>query len=157
MSQTVTAKLAALNLTLPPAAAPVANYVPFLLSQDFLFISGQLSKTADGREVVGRLGQTLTTTDGQEAAVLCALNLLSQAQSAVGQLERIEKIVRITGFVNATPDFEEHPQVVNGASDLLANVLGEAGRHTRAAVGVSGLPAGCAVEIDAIIKIKTLS
>ena len=153
MTQSIDSRLASLNLTLPPAAAPIANYVPYLNTQNFLFISGQLSKTADGREVTGRLGESLSTSEGQEAAVLAALNLLAQARSAIGELEKIEQVVRINGFVCATPDFTEHPQVINGASDLLANVLGEAGRHTRAAVGVSSLPAGCAVEIDAIFKV----
>ncbi len=156
MTQTINSKLAALNQKLPPAPAPAANYVPYLTSHEFLFISGQLSKTADGREVTGRLGDTLSTEKGREAAQLAALNILAQAQAALGQLEKIEQIVRITGFVNATPGFVEHPQVINGASDLIAEVLGEAGRHTRAAVGVSSLPTGCAVEIDAIIKIKSL-
>lgn len=153
MTDAVLARLSALNLTLPPAPAPVANYVPYLIAGDLLYISGQISKTADGSVLSGRLGADLAVEQGQEAASACALNILAQAHAALGRLDRIAHVLRITGYVNATPDFSDHPLVINGASDLLVNVLGEAGRHTRVAVGVAGLPGGCAVEIDAILQV----
>jgi len=153
MNGKVEARLASLNIALPPAPNPVANYVPSLMAGNFLFISGQISKGGDGTLIKGRLGAELTVEQGQAAARLSALNVLAQAKAAVGDLDRIAQVVRLTGFVNATPEFVDHPQVVNGASDLMVEVLGDAGRHTRAAVGVSGLPAGCAVEVDAILLI----
>ena len=153
MNGKVEARLAALGLVLPAAPAPVANYVPAFLAGNLLFISGQISKAADGTLAKGKLGADLTIEQGQAAARLSALNILSQAKAAVGELDRITRVVRLTGFVNATPDFTDHPQVVNGASDLMVQVLGDAGRHTRAAVGVSSLPLGCAVEVDAILMI----
>jgi enamine deaminase RidA (YjgF/YER057c/UK114 family) len=102
----------------------------------------------------GRLGADLTIDQGREAARLAALNVLAQVKAAVGELDRVAQVVRLTGFVNAAPDFTDHPQVVNGASDLMVEVLGDKGRHTRAAVGVSSLPMGCAVEVDAILLIE---
>lgn len=153
MTTSITERLAKLNLELPSAPTPVANYVPYMQTASLLFISGQISKTADGKSITGKLGADLSVAQGQEAARICALNILAQAQAALGNLERIAQIIRIAGYVNATPDFAEHPQVINGASDLLADALGDAGRHTRAAIGVSSLPANCAVEIDAIIKV----
>ena len=153
MNGKVEARLASLGLVLPTAPAPVANYVPAFLAGNLLFISGQISKAADGTLAKGKLGADLTIEQGQAAARLSALNILSQAKAAVGELDRITQVVRITGFVNAAPDFTDHPQVVNGASDLMVQVFGDAGRHTRAAVGVSSLPLGCAVEVDAILMI----
>ena len=153
MSGEIEARLAKLGLTLPPAPNPVANYVPYLVSGDHLFISGQISKAADGTVVTGSLGGGLTIDAGAAAARLCALNILAQAKAALGNLERITQVVRLTGFVSATPDFTDHPKVVNGASDLMVEVLGEKGRHTRAAVGVASLPVGSAVEVDAILRI----
>ncbi len=153
MNGKVEARLASLGVTLPEARNPVANYVPALLSGNLLFISGQISKGADGNVIEGRLGAELTVEQGREAARACALAILAQAKAALGELDRIAQVVKLTGFVAATPDFVEHPQVINGASDLMVEVLGEAGRHTRAAVGVASLPLGCAVEIDAILKI----
>lgn len=154
MTDAALARLAALNLSLPPAPAPVANYVPYILSADVLYVSGQVSKTADGSLLSGRLGADLTVDQGREAAAACALNILAQAHAALGSLDRIERVLRMTGYVNATPDFSDHPLVINGASDMMVGVLGDAGRHTRAAVGVAGLPGGCAVEVDAILKVK---
>jgi enamine deaminase RidA (YjgF/YER057c/UK114 family) len=152
MSQ-IEARMAELGLVLPPAPAAVANYVPYAIAGDLLLVSGQISKAADGSVLTGRLGERLSITDGQKAAQLCALNILAQAKAALGALERIGQVLRLNGFVHATPDFNDHPQVVNGASDLMVAVLGDRGRHTRVAVGVAGLPGGCAVEIDAIIRI----
>ncbi len=153
MSGEIAARLRDLGLVLPPAPSPVANYVPFLVSGNLLFISGQISKAGDGTLIAGRVGDTLSVEDGVGAAKVCALNLLAQAQAALGNLDRISQVVRLTGFVNAGPDFTDHPKIINGASDLMVAVLGDKGRHTRAAVGVSGLPAGAAVEVDAIFSV----
>ena len=155
MSGKIEARLEKLGLTLPEAPSAVANYVPFLIAGDLLFISGQLSKAADGTLITGRLGAEVALDTGQHAARLCALNILAQAKAALGSLDRISQVMRLTGFVAATPEFGEHPQVVNGASDLMAEALGDAGRHTRSSVGVASLPMGAAVEIDAILKITS--
>ena len=154
MNGKVEARLQSLGIVLPAAPNPVANYVPSLLTGNLLFISGQISKAADGSVTKGRLGADLTVDQGRAAARLSALNVLAQAKAAVGDLDRISQVVRLTGFVNAAPDFVDHPQVVNGASDLMVDVLCDKGRHTRAAVGVSSLPMGCAVEVDAILLIE---
>jgi enamine deaminase RidA (YjgF/YER057c/UK114 family) len=146
------ARLAALGLTLPDAPAPAANYVPFQISDKLLFIAGQVSAGADGG-IKGTLGADLTVENGQNAARLACLNVLAQAKAALGSLDRIGQALRLTGFVNATSDFADHPSVINGASDLLVGVLGDRGRHTRAAVGVASLPFGFAVEVDAIFAI----
>jgi enamine deaminase RidA (YjgF/YER057c/UK114 family) len=153
MNGKVEARLASLGIALPEAPNPVANYLPSVLAGNLLFISGQISKAADGSLAKGRLGAELTIEQGRDAARLSALAILAQAKAAVGDLDRIKQVVRLTGFVNATPEFVDHPQVINGASDLMVEVLGDKGRHTRAAVGVSSLPMGCAVEIDAILLI----
>ena len=162
MAESIEARLKELGLTLPTAAAPLANYVPYLVSGDLLFISGQISKDAGGQVMKGCLGHvislegaTFDIEQGQVAARHCALHILAQAKAALGSLDKIEQLLRLTGFVASTPDFFDQPQVVNGASDLLVAVLGDKGRHTRSAVGVVSLPAGAAVEIDAIIKVKT--
>lgn len=153
MSGKIEAQLAALGIELPPAPNPVANYRPHLQTGRLLFISGQISKSGTGTLISGHLGDTLSTDEGTKAARICALNILAQAQSAIGSLDRIEHLVRLNGFVAATPNFTEHPQVINGASDLMVQVLGDAGRHTRAAIGVASLPLGAAVEIDAVLQI----
>lgn len=152
MSGEIEARLVSLGLTLPPAPNPVANYVPFLLTGDLLFVSGQISKDASGLVIAGTLGGDLAIDRGEAAARLCALNILAQAKSALGSLDRIAQVVRLTGYVNCAPGFSDQPKVINGASDLLVAVLGDKGRHTRAAVGAAGLPANSAVEIDAIIR-----
>lgn len=154
MTGTIEARLAELGITLPEAPNPVANYVPYAVSGNLLFISGQIAKGADGKIVTGALGQDVDIEAGQQAARLCALNILAQAKAALGDLDRIVQVVRLTGFVNATATFTDHPKVVNGASDLVVEVLGDKGRHTRAAVGVSSLPLGSAVEIDATIAVE---
>lgn len=146
-------RLAELGLTLPDAPQPVANYVPFVISGDQLFISGQVSKDASGKVLTGTMGAGASVDHGQEAARAAALNILAQAKAALGSLDRVAQVLRITGFVASTPEFVDHPKIVNGASDLFVAVLGEKGRHTRVAVGVAGLPLGCSVEIDAILKI----
>lgn len=151
MTTTVDGRLKALGLVLPDAPAPVANYVPFHMTGNLLFISGQISRAADGSVITGKLGGGVDVAGGRAAAKLCALNILSQARAALGNLDRVAQIVKLTGFVNAVPDFAEHPQVVNGASDCLVDVLADKGRHTRSAVGVGSLPLDAAVEIEAII------
>ena len=155
MTDTPEACLRALGLTLPAAPAPLANYVPALVSGDLLFVSGQISRAPGGTVMTGRLGADLTIAEGQEAARASALAILAQAKATLGSLDKIIRVVRLTGYVAAAPHFREHPEVVNGASDLFVAVFGDKGRHTRAAVGVANLPAGAAVEIDAILKVRT--
>lgn len=153
MTGKVERRLQELGIALPPAPAPVANYVPTVEVGGLLFVSGQISRMPDGSIMTGKLGDTLDAEQGREAARICALSILAQAKAALGSLERIERIVKLTGFVNSTPTFVNHPQVVNGASDVLVEVLGDKGRHTRSAVGVAALPMDSAVEVEAIIAI----
>lgn len=154
MSGQIDQRLAELGVTLPQPAMPVANYVPFVITGTQLFISGQIPMGPGGPEFRMRLGADATVEQGAAAARLCAINLLAQARAALGgDLERIVRLVKIVGFVNCTPDFVDHPKVVNGASDFLVDVLGERGRHARSAVGVAGLPLGVAVEVEAIFEI----
>jgi enamine deaminase RidA (YjgF/YER057c/UK114 family) len=154
MSDTVDARLKALGLSLPAAPNPVANYVPYLVAGDLLFISGQVSKAEEGTVVTGSVGTDVSIEQGQQAAKLCALNILAQAKAALGSLDRVKQVLKLTGFVNSAAGFGDQPKVVNGASDLMVEVLGDKGRHTRAAVGVSGLPLNSAVEVDAILLIE---
>ncbi len=154
MGGKVETALVELGITLPHAAAPAANYVPFVITGNLIFISGQIPMGANGIEFVGKLGADMDVETGVKAAELCAINILAQAKSALGSLERITQVVKINGFVNCTPDFGEQPAVINGASNLLANALGSAGTHARAAVGMASLPFGVAVEVDAIIEFK---
>lgn len=153
---TIENRLKTLGLQLPDAPAPVANYVPTCLTGGLLFVSGQVSRKGDGQVIKGRLGAGLDVAQGREAAKVCALNILAQAKAALGSLDRIERVVKLTGFVNSTPTFVEQPQVVNGASDLLVEVLGDKGRHTRSAVGVAALPVDAAVEIEAILAVTSI-
>ena len=152
----VDAKLEALGLTLPEAAAPVANYVPYVVSGGLVFVSGQISKIGDD-VVRGRLGEGLSVEDGQRAARLCALNIVAQLRAACGgELSRVRRIVKLGGFVQATPDATGPaiPQIINGASDLLVDLFGDAGRHARFAVSAPSLPLDVAVEIDCIAEIE---
>jgi len=150
---TVADRLRDLGITLPEPAAAVANYVPFVRTGDLVSISGQLP-LAGGKPVTGKLGRDLDVDAGAEAARLCAVNLIAQIKAAAaGDLERVRRIVRLGGFVNCTDEFTEQPKVINGASDLMVEIFGEAGRHSRAAVGVNALPLGAAVEIDALVEI----
>lgn len=153
MTNSTEQRLSALGLTLPPAPAPVANYVPGIVHGGLLFISGQVSKAGSGEVITGKLGAGVDIARGRQAAQVCALNILAQAKAALGSLDRIERVVKLTGFVNSAPNFTDQPQVVNGASDLLVEILGDNGRHTRSAVGVSALPLDAAVEIEAIIAV----
>jgi len=154
MTDTVSARLAELGIALPEAAAPVAAYVPTLEVGGLLFISGQISFAADGSRITGTLGKDMDADAGQQAAERCGLMLIAQMKKALGSLDRVERIVKLGAFVASTPDFTEQPKVANGASELMEKVFGEAGRHTRSAVGVPVLPLGAAVEIDAIIAVK---
>jgi enamine deaminase RidA (YjgF/YER057c/UK114 family) len=151
MSGTVEAKLAALGITIPAAAAPVANYVPFVVSGNQLWISGQIS-AADGKFLAGKLQTEADVEAGRAAAHQCAINLIAQIKAALGDLDRVKRIVKLVGFVNSAPDFTDQPKVINGASDLFAEAFGDAGRHARSAVGVSALPFNVSVEIDAVIE-----
>jgi enamine deaminase RidA (YjgF/YER057c/UK114 family) len=153
MAGAVEARLKALDLTLPEVAAPVANYVPFLHQGGQLFISGQLPMQGGRMALAGKVGADLSLEQGQQAARLCLLNVLAQAKRALSDLDRIVQCLRLNGFVNAAPDFVDHPKVINGASDLMVEVLGDKGRHTRIAVGCASLPLGAAVEIDAIFAV----
>ena len=153
MPGTVDARLAELGITVPAAAAPAANYVPVVRSGAMLYISGQLPM-ADGKVTsTGKLGDDVTIETGQEAAKLCALNIVAQAKAALGDLDRVARVVKLVGFVNSTPDFVDQPKVVNGASDFMVAVFGDAGRHARSAVGVAALPFGAAVEVEAILEV----
>ena len=153
MAGNIEARLKALDLTLPEAKAAIGSYVPFVHMNGQLLISGQLPMNDGGIAIAGTLGEGVGLTQGQEAAKLCALNILAQAQAALGDLDRIVQLLRLNGFVNATPGFADHPKVINGASDLMVEILGDKGRHTRIAVGCSSLPLNAAVEIDAIFAI----
>lgn len=154
MAGQIEAKLNELGIILPDAPAPAANYVPYTIAGNLLTVSGQISKTADGTLLKGRLGDDVDVAHGQKAARICALSILAQAKAALGDLDRIKQVVKINGFVCAAPNFTDHPQVINGASDVLVEILGDAGRHARAAVGMSSLPLGVSVEIDAVLEIK---
>ncbi len=154
MSGTIAARLKDLGIELPQPAAAVANYVPFVVSGSLVFVSGQLPLENGKLMVAGKLGDSVTLEDGVRAARLCALNLLAQARAAAGgDLDRIRRLVRLTAFVASVPGFTDQPKVVNGASDLMVQVLGEAGRHARVAVGAPALPLDAAVEIDGIFEL----
>ena len=149
----LSAKLSELGLTLPAAPAPAANYVPYVISGNQLFISGQISNGPDGL-ICGKLGADLTTEEGAQAAQSCALALLAQANAAVGgDFSKVKRLVKLVGFVNSTAEFTEQPKVVNGASDLMVEVMGDMGRHARSAVSAASLPLGVAVEIEAIFEL----
>ena len=146
-------RLSELGINLPKPAAPVANYVPYVISGKLVFISGQVSLGPDGL-LTGKLGADLDVEKGVEAARLCGVNLLAQLNVATsGDLDRVRRVVKLGGFVNCTPEFADHPKVVNGASDLMVAVFGEAGKHARAAVGAPSLPLGAAVEVDGVFEI----
>lgn len=153
MSHPIDQRLAELGLSLPDAPAPAAAYVPYVLSGGIVYVSGQISQGANGL-IKGKLGEDMSTEQGAEAARACALALLAQLRSACGgDFGRLRRVVKLTGFVNSTPDFTEQPKVINGASELMVEVLGETGWHARSAVGVASLPFGVAVEIEALFEI----
>lgn len=146
--------IAELGLTIPEPAIPVANFIPYVITGKLVYISGQIPLQAGQASFIGKLGLDFTVEDGQEAARTCALQVLALIRHACdGDLSKVVRCVRLGGFINSTPEFTNQPQVMNGASDLIVSVFGEQGRHARAAVGVSSLPAGVAVEVDAIFEI----
>jgi enamine deaminase RidA (YjgF/YER057c/UK114 family) len=154
MSDEINGRLSALGITLPEAAAPAANYVPYVISGNQLYISGQLPMENGKVAVTGHLGRNVDVATGQRGAELCAINILAQAKAALGgDLGRITRVVKLNGFVACVPEFGEQHLVINGASNLLATVLGDAGKHARAAVGLVALPFNAAVEIDAVLEI----
>ena len=148
-------KIKELSIQLPSAANPVGSYVATKISGKLLFISGQISMNEKGELIKGKIGKDLSKEDGYKAAKRCALNIVSQAKKACGgDLSKIKSCVKLTGFVNSTDDFIDQPQVINGASDLIASIFGDAGMHTRAAVSTNSLPLGVAVEVDAIFELN---
>lgn len=154
MTNAIEDRLAEMGLRLPQASAPAGNYVACVRTGNLVFVSGQLPFENGELTHVGRCGETYGVEEGQQAARLCALNILGQAKAEIGDLARIRRVVKVTGFVNSTPDFNDHPKVVNGASDLFAAALGDSGRHARAAIGVANLPLGVAVEVEAILEVE---
>jgi enamine deaminase RidA (YjgF/YER057c/UK114 family) len=149
----IDARLKELGISLPEAPAPAANYVPYVISGPLVFVSGQISRNDSGL-ITGKLGDGLTIEQGQAAARACALALIAQLRAACGgDLDRLRRVVKLTAFVNCTPGFTDQPQVVNGASDLMVAVFGDAGRHARAAVGAPSLPLGVAVEVEGVFEI----
>ena len=154
MAGKIEARLADLGIELPDAPAPAANYVPFVVSGNLVFIAGQVTVWNGELRYQGRLGADFDVDEGYQAARLCGLNLIAQARAAAGgDLDRIKRVVKLGGFVNSTPDFTDHPKVLNGASDLMADVFGEAGKHARFAVGAASLPLGVAVEVDGVFEL----
>jgi enamine deaminase RidA (YjgF/YER057c/UK114 family) len=153
---TIQERLRELGIELPRASTPGANYVPFTRHENLIYLTGQLCQWNGERKFIGKLGREFGVEQGQIAARLCGLNLIAHLSAALeGDLDQAKQCLRLTGYVNATPDFEGHSQVLNGASDLFVQVFGDAGRHTRISVGVAGLPYGCAVEVEAIFSIHS--
>lgn len=154
MAHSIALRLAELGLVLPTPPAPAANYVPFVRSGNLLFVAGQLPMVSGQVQFTGKLGATVSVEDGIAAARLCAINILAQANAALeGDLTRLVACVRLGGFVACTPDFTQHPAIINGASNLIFDVMGPAGRHARAAVGAPSLPLDAAVEVEAVLEI----
>jgi enamine deaminase RidA (YjgF/YER057c/UK114 family) len=150
----ISARLKELGITLPVPAAPQGAYVPWVKSGALLFISGQITMGLEGLEYVGTVGREINVEVARRAARLAAINVIAQASSALdGDLDRVRRVVKVTGFVNAAPGFTQHPEVINGASELFAEIFGDAGRHARAAVGASSLPRNVAVEVEAIFEV----
>lgn len=155
MTSRIDARLESLAIELPRPSAPGATYVPFVRAGSLLFLTGQLSQWNGERRFIGKLGREFNVAQGQQAARLCALNLIAHAREALGgDLDRVVRWVRLGGYVNSYPEFMEQSQVVNGASDLVVEIFGEAGRHTRMAVGVASLPYGVAVEVEAVVEVR---
>ena len=155
MNGKIDARLKMLAIELPDAPAPAANYVPFVLSGNLVFVSGQVPWVGGDRNFVGKVGVDFTLEEGQDAARTVALNIIAQVKAACdGDLDRVVRCVKLGGFVNCRDDFYQHPQVINGASDLMVDIFGDAGRHSRFAVGAPALPFNVAVEIDAVFEIQ---
>jgi enamine deaminase RidA (YjgF/YER057c/UK114 family) len=155
MAGQIDARLAELGIMLPTPAAPAANYVPFVQSGALVFTAGQVTFNAAGKlEFIGKLGRDLGLDEGYQAARLCAVNVLAALRAAChGDLDRVRRCVKLVGFVNATPDFADHPKVINGASDLIVAVFGDKGRHARSAIGTASLPLGVATEVEGVFEI----
>ncbi len=154
MAGEIDARLAELGIDVPEAAAPVANYVGFVQTGNLVFVSGQVPLKDGAFQFQGKLGESMSLEDAQAAARLCAINVVAQVKAACGgDLDRVQRVVKLTGFVNSTGDFTDQPKVVNGASDLMVEVFGDKGRHSRAAVSAASLPAGVAVEVEAVVEI----
>ena len=154
MTGRIDARLRELGITLPTPPAPVASYVPFVISGKQVFTSGQVTLAPEGLKYVGTIGKDLTFEDGQAAARLCAINVMAQAKVACdGDLDRIKRWVKLTVFVNAVPGYTQHPEVANGASNLLVEVFGDAGKHARSAVGAGSLPRNVATEVEAVFEL----
>ncbi len=154
MAGRIEARLAELGIRLPEAAAPAANYVPWTRSGNLVFVAGQITLDSGRLEYQGRIGEDFTVEEGYAAARLCGLNIIAQVKAACdGDLDRVVRIVRLGGFVNAGKDFHDHPKVINGASDLMVEVFGDRGHHARAAVGASALPLNVATEVEAVVEI----
>jgi len=155
VSSSIEKRLSEIGITLPAPGSPAGNYVPFVIVGELAFMSGQVAREAGKMKYTGKVGRDLTVEQGQAAARLCAVNLLAQLKAACGgDLDRVERCVRLSGFVNCTPEFMEQPKVVNGASDLMVGVFGERGQHARTAVGAPALPLDSAVEVEAIFQLK---
>jgi enamine deaminase RidA (YjgF/YER057c/UK114 family) len=153
MADTAETRLKALGIVLPVPPAPAANYIPTVITGRLIFISGQVSILPGGAKFVGKVGRELTVEQGAEAGRICAINILANLKAALGDLGKIGRMVKLTGFVNAVPDFTEPHKCVNGCSDLLTDVFGEKGKHSRSAIGVGTLPLGAAVEVEAIAEL----
>ena len=147
-------KLASLGLTLPDSPRPIGNYVPYRLAGNLLFLSGVGPRLSDGTMIAGKVGADLDVPKAYEAAKICGLNLLANIKSAIGSLDRVDTILKVLGMVNAVPTFEQHPEVINGCTDLFVAVLGDAGRPARSAVGMGSLPRNIAVEVEAVVLVK---
>ena len=155
MSSNIEKRLAGIGVTLPPPGSPGGNYVPFVVVGELVFMAGQVAREAGKMKYTGKVGRDLSVDEGNAAARLCAVNLLAQLKAACGgDLDRVDRCVRVGGFVNSPPDFTDHPKVINGASDLIVEVFGERGQHARTAVGVAALPLDSAVEVEAIVALK---
>ena len=155
MAGSIEQKLAAQGIVLPQPAAPVANYVGFVRSGNLLFVSGQVCVNAEGKLIAkGKLGAGVTIEQGNAAARGCAINLMAQVKAAIGDLDKVVRVVRLGGFVNSAPDFLDGPKVLNGASDLMVEVFGDKGRHARTTVGVASLPGDAAVEVEGIFEVS---
>ncbi len=154
MAGAIEQKLASLGITLPTPATPMANYVPFVRSGNLLMLSGQLCFGADGKLVAkGQLGGAVSLEDGQKAARACAINLLAQLKVALGDLDKVGRVLRLGGFINSAPGFTDGAKVMNGASDLMVDVFGDKGRHARSTIGVAALPADAAVEVEGLFEV----
>jgi enamine deaminase RidA (YjgF/YER057c/UK114 family) len=153
MAGKIDARLQELGITLPDAPMPQANYVPFVRSGNLIFVAGQIPLDGGKPQFIGKLGREFKVEDGQKAARMCALNVIAQVRAAVGDLDKVKRCVRVGGFVNGTPEFTDQAPVINGASDVIVQIFGDAGKHARAAVGVASLPRGVATEVEAVFEV----